>query len=184
MRTPIRSAAALAIAITIGTGIVSGPTLAQDDGSSAVCPLAPLTVPLWDGTPAAVIAATPVSAASGDIDEAEIEAAVVDLVACMNTGEPQLMFAIYTSRFIASQYADPSETYLPEFEQRLAENAPEPADQFELAGVSEISPLDDGRVSVKVGLANGGTVFEDTLILANQDGVWLIDDIASLNPPA
>jgi hypothetical protein len=180
-----RRARTLAIAASVALGLATGSAFAQGTAVVFDCALEPLAVPLWGGTPAAEVAATPVaspSAADAGIDEAEIEAAVEVIVACMNTGEPQLMFAIYTDRFLASRYADPTTTYLPEFEQRLAENVPEPANQFVLQGVSEITPLDDGRVSVKVALVSGATTFDDTLVLANQDGTWLIDEIASLDP--
>ena len=185
MNPAFRRFRTLAIVTTVAICVATGAASAQESTTDPNCTLAPLSVPLWNGTPAADVAATPVaspSAVAAEIDEAEIEAAVNVIVACMNTGEPQLMFAIYTDRFLASQYADPTTTYLPEFEQRLAENAPEPANQFVLQGVSEITPLDDGRVSVKVALVSGATTFDDTLVLANQNGTWLIDEIASLDP--
>jgi hypothetical protein len=185
MNPAFRQARTFAIAASVALTLAAGTATAQETATDVDCTLARLAVPLWDGTPAAEIAASPVAtptAANAQIDEADIVTAVAVIVACMNTGEPQLMFAIYTDRFLAAQYADPTTTYLPEFEQRLAENAPEPANQFVLREVSEITPLDDGRVSVKVTLSSGATTFDDTLVLANQEGVWLIDDIASLDP--
>ncbi|HYI24335.1 MAG TPA: hypothetical protein VD767_02905 [Thermomicrobiales bacterium] len=176
---PIVAGTSLTVTLSVSAA------LAQGTDQAALCSLEPVSVPLWGGTPAAEVAATPASPAEpAEVDEAEIEGAIVDIVACINTGEPQLMFAIYTDRFLAEQYADPAATYLPEFERRLAENAPEPAGQFSLEAVNGIEPLEDGRVRVTVSMSNGGTAFNDTLVLANQDGTWLIDGIESLDPPA
>ena len=169
------------VAIVAVAGI--GTASAEDATDASACTLDPLTLPLWDATHPAVIAATPVAPASADVTDAGIEAAVATIVACINTGEPVFMYAIYTDRYLAEQYADPSVTYLPEFEQEIDLNQPQPTGQFTLEDVSDITPLDDGRVLVTIALSNGVTTFHDTLILANQDGVWLVDGVSNLDPP-
>jgi hypothetical protein len=168
-----------AVTAVVGIGLAS----AEESTDASACPLAPLTLPLWDATPAAAIAATPVAPTSADVTEAEIKAAVAVIVACINTGEPIYIHAIYTDRYLAEQFADPSVTYLPEFEQRLALNQVQATDQFTLEDISDITPLDDGRVSVTIALSNGVTTFKDTLTLANQDGTWLVDGVSNLDPP-
>jgi hypothetical protein len=168
-----------ALTAVVGIGLAS----AGDASDASKCTLAPLTLPLWDATPAAVIAETPVASTAVEITEAEIEAAVAVIVACINTGEPVSIHAIYTDRYLAEQFADPTVTYLPEFEQSLALNEPQVTDQFTLEDVSDITPLDDGRVSVTIALSNGVSTFNDTLTLAYQDGTWLVDGVSNLDPP-
>lgn len=153
--------------------------------SSGDCPLEPLTLPLFDATPAAIVAATPavaISVAAVDIDEAEIGAAIEDIVACVNTGDPARQYAIFTERYLAEQFADPSVAYQPRFEFDLAMGPGEGEALFELISVSGIAPIEPGRVSVTVELAAGDTRYRDTLVLASVDGVWLIDAIGELDP--
>lgn len=148
------------------------------------CPLEPLTLPLFDATPAAQVAATPLAAApEASIGEEAILAAVEDLVDCVNTGDAAYQYAIFTRRYLAERLADSSATYQPAFEQQLSQGPTDVEESFELVGVSDIAPLDGGLVTVTIELAGGGATYRDTLVLANVDGVWLIDAIEELDPP-
>ncbi len=152
-----------------------------------VCPLEPLTLPLFDATPAAIVAASPVATPDAAnpvavVDEAEIDAAVEDIVACINTGDAALQYAIFTERYLAEQFADPTVAYQPRFELDLSMGPGAGEASFELIDLTGMAPLEGGRVSVTVELAAGNAMYRDTLILANIDGVWLIDAIGELDP--
>lgn len=88
-------------AILFSAGIAAGPgisgALAQRETREGV--LDPLTLPLFDATPAARIA---------------------DIVDCINSGDPALQYAIFTQCYLAGQVADPSVTNQPAFEQHLS----------------------------------------------------------------
>jgi hypothetical protein len=172
---------AAVLAAAFASGIWTIPASTQP--ATGTCVLQPLTPPLFAGTPAAEVLATPMPPGAGaNPDEAVIEAAIEDIVDCINTGEAAYQFAIFTERYLAAQFADP-DTYQPEFEMMLTlEPAGAPA-RFELRGVGDISWLDDGRVSAVVDLASGSTTYRDTLILAYVDGTWLIDEVVTFDPP-
>ncbi len=172
----------LVLAIILMAGWMS--PAASQGAPGEECWLEPLTLPLWDATPPAVVAATPAAAApDGEYADDDIGAAVEGLVACINTGEPRLVHAVFTARYLAELYADPKQAFLPAFEQSLDQNLVEAIDEFTLEAVDGIQWLDDGRVSVNVTMSNGLTTFRDTLILAWQDGFWLIDGVTELDPP-
>jgi hypothetical protein len=176
--------AGIALLVVAVTAVVGAGLATADEATDASsCALPPLTLPLWDATPPAVIAATPVTSSPAGVTDADIEEAVAAIVDCINTGAPVFIYAIYSDRYLAEQFADPSVTYLPEFEQSLDINAPQATGQFTLQEVSDITPLEDGRVSVTIALSNGVTTFNDTLTLANQDGAWLVDGVSNLDPP-
>ncbi|MDQ3655546.1 MAG: hypothetical protein M3457_10750 [Chloroflexota bacterium] len=148
------------------------------------CVLEPLTLPLFDATPAAHIAATPLVPVS-DVDTGDeaILAAVEDLVDCINTGDAAYQYAIFTQRYLGEQFANPSVAYQPAFELQLSQGPAEVEETFELVGVSDIAVDNDGLVTVTIELSGGGVTYRDTLVLANVDRVWLIDSIEELDPP-
>lgn len=158
----------------------------QVPGSPA-CVLPPVTLPLFDATPAAIIAATPASSVtpgtgSAPLDPATIEPAIEAIVACINTNDPALRYAVFTDRYLAQQLADPTTTYQPAFELQLDTATNASAPQFTIESIEEITPLDDGRVSVVVILMAGGTSYKDRLVLADVEGHWLIDDLELIDP--
>lgn len=149
----------------------------------ATCDLTPLKLPLFGGTPVAslVLSATP--AATPDVDEATITATLQQYVACINTGDPTLVWAMFSPRWFSTQFADPTVHYLPEFEQML-DGPITPADPpLTLTSVDHIDLLADGRVDVTAAFTSGDRVWTDTLTLAKIDGHWMIDDVR-LNTPA
>lgn len=176
-----RFAAMLAAAMTLTS--VTLP-IASAQPSPTGCTLAPLTLPLFDGTPAARIAATPVaSEAESGADPGTIRRAVEVIVACINSGDPAYQFAIFTERYLAAQLVDPSVTNQAEFERELSLGPSLNAETFDLIDVSGVERRDDGRVEVVVELAAGGATYRDTLLLANVGGVWRIDAVEEFDPP-
>jgi len=155
--------------------------------ASPRCPLDPVTLPLFNATPAAIIAATPaVALADTDIDappdRSVIEPVIADIVACINSGDPAFQYAIFTDRYLAAHLADRSSTYQPAFEQRLDGGVDSDAAEFTIESIGDVTALDDSRVSVVVSLVADGFRYEDRLILANVDGRWLIDEVEFLDP--
>lgn len=161
--------------------VALGGALAQPE--SGECDLEPLTLPLFAATPAAQIAATPAATSPGVVpDEETIREAIDTIVECVNTGEPSYQYAIFTERYLAGQFADPAETYQPQFEYDLSLGPADVVPVFELVSASDITILADGRVSVTVEVASAGTTYRDIFTLANVDGVWLVDEVEQLDP--
>lgn len=164
----------------------AGSTQEQVPGSPA-CELEPVTLPLFDATPAAIIAATPASnAGSGDAgtapDAATIEAAIEAIVNCISSSDPALRYAVFTDRYLAEQLADPKRTYQPAFEQQLDSGVSTDTPQYSIEAIEQPVPLEDGRVSVVLTLAADGKQYRDRLVLADVDGTWLIDEVELIDP--
>jgi len=151
-------------------------TPATDDQG---CQLSPLELPLFGGTPAATIASTPASSLATPVDasEEDIRAALDQFVACTNTGDPALAWAMFTPRLLASVFTDPQVHYLPAFEQMLDGPMVVAEPPLELVEMGEIESLPDGRVEVTATYRSGDSTWTDTLTLVNVDGQWLIDGV-------
>lgn len=149
------------------------------------CPLPPVEIPLFGGTPAAIIAATPSVGAianSPAVDESLIRDAVSGIVACVNTGDPSFQYAIFTPRYLAMQFMDGAGHYQPAFESLLDTPAQPATVQFELLSVDDIALHADGRVMATLVLRTEEEDYRDTVLLAETDGHWLIDEIVMLEP--
>lgn len=158
----------------------------QTTGSPA-CELDPVTLPLFDATPAAIIAATPASNSGGGnplltTDAVAIETAIETIVICISSSDPALRYAVFTDRYLAEQLADPDRTYQPAFEQQLDSGASTDTSRYSIESIAEFVPLDDGRVSVVVTLSTERKQYRDQLVLANIEGTWLIDDVELIDP--
>jgi hypothetical protein len=176
--TAIRTAPVI-VALSLLTLLGPAATAQEESG----CTLPPLSLPLFDATPAAIVAATPVAAEGPvEVHEEEIREAVEMIVTCANSADPKLVNAIFTERYLAERFADPATTSLPVFEQSLDHEDGIISTSLVLDGVEEITPLDDGRVSAVAVISSSTSTFRDTLILANVDGAWLIDDLGELDP--
>jgi hypothetical protein len=175
---------ALIVAALVTTQFAFSGTVAQTPDSPDGCTLSPVTVPLFDATPAAAIAATPATTSTvTEIDEAEIRDAIGVIVACINSSDAAYQYAIFTDRYLAEQLADPTQTYQPQFEQQLDRGETDSESAFSLVGVPEVSLQPNGMVLATILLSNGDRVFSDTVLLANVEGVWLIDSIEDFDPP-
>lgn len=177
--------ALLAGAALIVTQVLSGGVVVAAQNAGAGCDLAPLELPLFGGTPVAVFATPPADSSPtsvGGVDQAEVQAALEQYVACMNTGDPTLVWAIFTPRWFAQTFADPEEHYLPAFEQMLDDQVSPPENPIELMSVEDITQRDDGRVDVVATFESAGQQWTDMLTLAQVDGRWLIDDVRLIEP--
>lgn len=151
--------------------------------ANGTCELTPLTLPLFDATPLAELStprATPATDVLSDEDATEI----LDMyVACTNTGDPTLVWAMFTPRWFSSEFADSEEHYLPAFEYEIANGESAVRDPLVLESVDTIELLDDGRVAVTATFSSAESQWTDILILANVDGQWLIDEVVLVSPP-
>ncbi len=173
----------IALFLVVGFAAGAGLSGAAAQPETGECVLEPLTLPLFEATPAVQIAATPIAPEiNADSGDEAILAALGKIVDCINTGDAAYQYAIFTQRHLAEQFADPTQAYQPEFELQLSQGPADVEEIFELVDVSNITLRDDGLVSVLVELSAGGSVYRDTLVLANVDGAWLIDSVDNLDP--
>jgi hypothetical protein len=160
--------------------MLGGAAMAQDDMS---CELVPLELPLLGGTPVAVIA-TPspqASPAAGSLSEDEARDILEMYAACTNTGDPTLVWAMFTPRWFSQTFADPEEHYLPAFEQMLHQDSAPTGAPLELVEVIEIESR-EGMVDVTATFRSGDQEWTDRLTLAEVDGQWLIDEVELIDP--
>lgn len=170
------------VAVTLALAVLAGPSVVagQDPGT---CPFPALTLPLFAATPAATVAATPVDASAAPaLDEAGAEEAMSVIVSCANSGDVAVAFSIFTERYLASLFADPTETYQPAFELQIASGPSESEGTFELESIESVTPLSDGRVEVIATVSSASATYTDTFILVSIDGNWLIDDVTNFDP--
>lgn len=178
----LRGSRAGAIALLAGSILMGGGALAQ---GAPGCELTPLELPLFGGTPVAVFATPSPSASpavSAGLSEAEAEDVLQQYVACTNTGDPTLVWAMFTPRWFAQVFADPEQHYLPAFEQMLdSEGQPTgvPLELVDILGIEVHGP----KVDVTATFRSGDQAWTDTLTLVQVDGEWRIDDVKPIDPP-
>lgn len=146
------------------------------------CELTPLTLPLFNGTPVAQLATAEATPATDVLTENEVVEILEMYVACTNTGDPTLVWAMFTPRWFSTEFADSEEHYLPAFEYEIANSQEMVENPLDLVGVEEIEMHIDGRVVVTATFESGNTQWTDRLILANVDGQWLIDEVVLVSP--
>lgn len=159
-------------------GVAGAPATAQDDAVD--CTLPPLTLPLFGGTPVALLASPESSpdAATVEVSAEEITTALEEIVACVNSGDPTLIYAVFSPGWFVREFSDPEAHYLPAFERMLDTEGLPTAEPLVLVQVEGITANPDGRVEVVATFASGASTWRDTLILIESDGVWLIDEVA------
>lgn len=150
--------------------------------AQATCELTPLTLPLFEGTPVAELATPQASPVAVELTEADAEAVLEMYVACTNTGDPTLVWAMFTPRWFSAEFADSEKHYLPAFEYEIATGNEQVVNPLELDSIDAIEHLEDGRYGVTATFNSGDLVWTDQLILANIDGQWLIDDVILITP--
>lgn len=181
----------LALGLSIGIaamGASSGSVVAQSATPDAVmpnqsCALPPLSLPLFGGTPAAQLATpmaaidlaslTPLDAAT----EASIRDGVDSIIACINSGDPRQVYAIFTTAYLARTYGDPTRAYLPAFEQKLDGMPMPPTSPFALDDLTIAGAASDGHAVITLTISAGATVWTTNMALLNVDGHWLIDAV-------
>jgi hypothetical protein len=134
------------------------------------------------GTP---IAATPAPAANlDDATKAAIVTAIEGSIACTNANQPLRALAFITDGYLVHRFTGAGHDDLGHLAAAVT-RSPSPAaggDRLALISVGDFALLPDGRISAVVTTANADQTFVDTLIFANVDGKWLIDEIASETP--
>ena len=157
---------------------------AQGNAETASCTLPPVSLPLFDATPAADIAvATPTltrdsgSPASPDQIETYRDSLQL-LVDCINTGIPAYAYAIFTTGYLASWFVPPDGAYQPALEREIDQvTVPDTTlKPLQIVSIDIVRELDDGRLSGQVVLQSDMT-WRDTLVLKKIGETWLIDDV-------
>lgn len=150
--------------------------------AEASCELTPLTLPLFDATPLALLATPAASPAGVTLSEEEATKVLEQYVACTNTGDPTLVWAMFTPRWFSSEFADSEVHYLPAFEYQIANGQGIVVDPLMLVSIEEIELLHDGRVAVTATFVSADQTWTDQLILTQIDGTWFIDDVVLITP--
>lgn len=115
MRTPAALVALLLAALSL-----ADPGAAAAQGETT-CDLAPVTLPLFDATPAATIVATPAASASAPAPTEEaMRAAAERIVACANDRAQSSRYAVFTDRYLAALFIGPDRADQPAFERMIA----------------------------------------------------------------
>lgn len=146
------------------------------------CELTPLALPLFDATPIAAHATPAATPATEVLTEEEATEILEMYVACTNTGDPTLVWAMFTPRWFSSEFANSEEHYLPAFEYEIANGEQDVINPLVLESVDEIELSDDGRVAVTATFSSAEMQWTDQLILAKVDGQWLIDEVVLVSP--
>jgi hypothetical protein len=157
---------------------------AQGEPHGSSCSLPPVTLPLFDATPAAdiAVATPPVSREAGTEATPEqigtYTASLQLLVDCINTGDPAYVYAIFTREYLATWFVAPVNAYQPAFEQMIDQRVPaDPgATPLSIASIDNVRLLDDSRLSGRVVLQSEMR-WRDTLVLKQSGDDWLIDDV-------
>jgi hypothetical protein len=149
--------------------------------------LPPVTLPLFDATPAAEVPganSTPASLedparAATEEEIATFTAAVGVIVACINTGSAPLVNAVFTEGYLAAKFADPNKLYQPDFERKIEQAAATalPGEPLVIDNIENVQFREEGRLSGRVVLSSGGQTWRDTLVLIQVGDYWLIDDV-------
>lgn len=144
----------------------------------ATCSLEPVSLPLFNATPAATIAATPAPVATPPADISTVDQGVAVIFACLNLGQPEYTWAVFTDRYIAEWLVD-TNSYQPAFEQSLNGTVQTPPNAFELIEISNPELQPDGRVKVSVTYSADGQSRTDTLLLTQVDSIWRVDGVVT-----
>lgn len=168
---------ALILSLLVLTQVLTPSAQAQP-----TCELTPLTLPLFDGTPVAELATPAASPEVAELSEGEASDVLEMYVACTNTGDPTLVWAMFTPRWFSVEFADPEKHYLPAFEYEIANPQGEVTEPLVLKSIDAIEPQDDGRVAVTATFTSGNSEWVDTLVLKRVNGQWLIDEVEPVSP--
>lgn len=168
----------IALSVLIGLFWITPVAQAQ-----VTCEITPLTLPLFGGTPIADLASPAATPANLTLTDEEAQDVLEMYVACTNTGDPTLVWAMFTPRWFSSEFADSEEHYLPAFEYEIANGQNDVVNPLVLDSIDEIEQQEDGRMAVTATFSSGSSTWTDQLILANVGGQWLIDDVVLVSPP-
>ena len=167
--------------------LVASPVTAQ----GSTCSLEPVSLPLFDTTPAAEIVASPLAPTANAPAPAEQQAvdALENILACVDSDSTALRYAIFTDRYLADLFIGEDPADQPAFERVIANDVVVEPSESELLGVSEFETLDDGRIAITANIRttteSGTQTVNDRLVLAwdPDQEAWLIDAVLALEPP-
>ncbi len=182
--SPPRLMIVAVLASTISGLLVTAPATA---GTITGCSLPPVTLPLFDATPAGTMVATPAARGTApNASDEEITAAVETIVACANSTSQADRYSVFTDRYLASMFTSAQPADQPAFERMIATGAVPEAGTATLTRVSDIVRRDDGRVDATMHITTQSGSVTDRVTLAHDDAsdAWLIDDVVSLDPPS
>lgn len=166
-------------ACVFGTGTASAQT--------AGCDLPPVTLPLFDATPAAIIAEAtlPPAASMPQVDDAQLQQAVERIMNCANSDAQAERYAIFTDRYIADLFTGDDRADQPAFEQMMELGYEPSPERYTLEGIESAEQTDDGRIEITLSIATPSGSVSDRLILAwSPDAdAWLVDEVLELDPP-
>ncbi|MGC4191256.1 MAG: hypothetical protein QM589_08825 [Thermomicrobiales bacterium] len=176
---------ALCMTATIDGGTALAETGATPEAiaPAASCSIPPLTLPLFGGTPATALLATPVPVGAGTLTpvdaetEMSVRAGVAEILACLNVGDPKQTYAVFTTGYLARTFGNPATAYLPAFEQSLDEAPDASAPHYTAPAFTIEGQTAGGQVVVSLTVTADDQSWTDTLVLVNVGGHWLIDSV-------
>jgi hypothetical protein len=128
-----------------------------------------------EASPTAMPAGTPLDTAT----TAEVQAALREAVACINTGDILKIIQFYTDDLIRQLLGG---VPIEQIEQQATPTALTEAQMTELIAISGMVMLPDGRVAVVVtgdDHSNPAPPSDTMFFIVNVDGRWLIDDFVT-----
>lgn len=178
--------------VAVGAELGEAQTATPEAVSPALCVVAPLTESklveiVAAGTPT-LPEELPMEDPEAEIDDAsraEVMATVRESVACANANDVLRAYALFTNRYLQERFGGENQDDLGHLLVALTRDndVADDADQLTLVSVDELRLLDDGRIAASVTTMNVQTTFIDTLILANVNDRWLIDEVLAGEPP-
>ena len=181
MVTALAGGLLLVAAIAVTPGSLS----AQEDypvtPDPADCTVEPRSLPLWDGTPAAVQDVTQPDPTEGEpADDATIRgitSTVAESAACANAGQPPRGLALVTDDYLARQFVGEGAADVTESGARLERPAPtpDPFDYLTVVAIDDIVSYPDGTVGAVVTSSNEDGTFRDYVVFVEGESRWLIE---------
>lgn len=177
-------AAALAVGLLIalsGTSAGAAQTELPAAPEPDACAVEPRALPLWNGTPSAVIEVSQPNPDLGfPVDDATlrgITSTVIEAAACANAAQPLRSFALVTDEFLARQFT--GENAADAVESGAALERPEPTpsrgDYLTVVSIEDATEYEDGTVSAMVTTENQDGTYIDLVVFIEGDTRWLID---------
>ena len=147
----------------------------------AMCSVEPRALPLWNGTPAAVVDVDQPDPALGEAaDDATIRgitSTIIESAACANAGQPLRVYALVTGDFLARQFVGEGAADVTESGARLErpEPTPDPPDYLTVIAIDEVVTFPDGTVGAIVTSSNDDGTYRDYVVFVEGETRWLIE---------
>jgi hypothetical protein len=147
----------------------------------AECTIEARSLPLWDGTPAAVQEIAQPDPTEGEpADDATIRgitSTVIESAACANAGQPLRGLALVTDDFLARQFVGEGAADVTESGARLERPAPtpDPSEYLTVVAIDDVVSYSDGTVGAVVASSNEDGTFHDYVVFIEGDTRFLIE---------